>query len=361
MKGFNARRRLAACAFVVACLSACASDEGNPDDVGEIGLNLQLAPRVTLDSVSWTVSNAGSGFSRSGTVNVRLSNGLSFQIGGLPTGGGYLITLSATSVDGSLSCLGSASFDVVPGTVSPVSVELDCVGARADAGAIVVTGTAQVCANIDSLDVAPLETTVNGSIALAATASAGSVTPTFAWSASAGSFDNAASKTPTFTCPAAPGSVTITLTVSPGTASCDSVTSQSVTVTCGTLNPTFTNVYNSIISPRCVSCHRPGSGGVNVGRLDMSTANNAFANLVGVAAQGTGAGTSGVTCASAALSRVVAGDASGSLLFNKVNSKVVGVLPACGSPMPLPGGALALTAGQVELVRSWIAAGALND
>jgi hypothetical protein len=361
MKGFNARRRLAACAFVVACLSACASDEGTTGDVGEIGLNLQLAPRVTLDSVSWTVSNAGTGFSRSGTVNVRSSNGLTFQIGGLPTGGGYLITLSATSVDGSLSCLGSASFDVVAGTVSPVSVELDCVGARADAGSVVITGTAQVCANIDALDVAPLETSVNGNIALAATASAGAVTPTFAWSASAGSFDNAASKTPTFTCPPAAGSVTITLTVSPGSASCDTITSQSVTVTCGTLNPTFTNVYNSIISQRCVSCHRPGGGGFNVGRLDMSTADAAFANLVGVAAQGTGAGTSGVACGTAGLTRVVAGDAANSLIFNKTNSKLQGVLAPCGSPMPTPAGASPLTAGQVELIRNWITAGALND
>src|SRR5688572_21520724 len=168
MKGFNARRRFAACAFVVACLSGCSSDEGTASDVGEIGLNLQLAPRVTLDSVSRTVSNAGTGFSRSGTVNVRSSNGLSFQIGGLPTGSGYIITLSATSVDGSLSCLGSASFEVVAGSVTPVGLELDCVGARADAGAVIVTGTAQVCANIDALDVAPLETSVNGNIALGA-------------------------------------------------------------------------------------------------------------------------------------------------------------------------------------------------
>jgi hypothetical protein len=225
----------------------------------------------------------------------------------------------------------------------------------------VVTGTAQVCANIDALDAAPLETSVNGTIALAATASAGSVTPTFAWSATAGSFDNAASKTPTFTCPATPGSVTITLSVSPGTASCDSITSESVTVTCGTLNPTFTNVYNSIISQRCVSCHRPGGGGFNVGRLDMSTADNAFANLVGVPAQGTGAGTSGVMCGTTGLTRVVPGDAAASLIFNKTNSKLLGVLAPCGSPMPTPAAAPPLTAGQVELIRGWIAAGALND
>ena len=37
-----------------------------------------------------------------------------------------------------------------------------------------------------------------------------------------------------------------------------------------TLPATFTNVYSSIIMPRCIGCHKPASSGVNVGLLDMS-------------------------------------------------------------------------------------------
>ena len=149
----------------------------------------------------------------------------------------------------------------------------------------------------------PLETTVNSSIALSATATAGSLTPTFAWTATAGSFDNATSATPMFTCPATPATVTITLAVSPSAAGCTSAT-QSVDVTCDTLIPTFTNVYANVIGARCTGCHRPGGSGVNVGMLDMSTQATAYANLVGVTSAGTGAGTSGVTCASVAMPRV---------------------------------------------------------
>jgi len=136
-----------------------------------------------------------------------------------------------------------------------------------------------------------------------------------------------------------------------------------VTVTCDTLNPTFTNVYANVISQRCISCHRPGASGVNVGMLDMSTQTAAYANLVGVAAMGIGAGTSGITCASAtpALTRVIPSDSANSLLWNKVSTKLAGTVPACGSPMPLPATAAPLTAAQVSLIAAWIDGGALND
>jgi hypothetical protein len=134
-------------------------------------------------------------------------------------------------------------------------------------------------------------------------------------------------------------------------------------VTCDALTPTFTNVYSSVISARCISCHKPTSSGVTVGLLDMSTQAAAYTNLVGVAAQGIGAGTSGVTCGSVtpSLVRVVPSNSSASLIFNKVHSKLVGVLAPCGSPMPLSSSAPALTAAQVDLIAAWIDAGAQND
>ena len=93
----------------------------------------------------------------------------------------------------------------------------------------------------------------------------------------------------------------------------------------------------------------------------MSTQAAAYTNLVGVASAGTGAGTSMITCASIAMPRVAAGNAAGSLLFNKVSSKLAGVNAACGSPMPLPATAVPLTQAQVDLIGAWIGAGAMND
>jgi hypothetical protein len=330
------------------------------DDIGTIGFALQVAPGVTINTISWNIANAGTGFSRSGTVNVQNSNTIRFQVGGLPPGAGYTIGLTASSVGGAFSCAGSVGFAVAGGMTSPVAVALTCTANGNGAGTVVVSGTTAVCATITELSAFPLETTVNGSVALAATATAGPLTPTFAWTATAGSFDNPAIAAPMFTCPATPAIVTVTLAVSPSAPGCASAT-QSVEITCDTLIPTFTNVYANVLSPRCISCHRPGGSGVNAGMLDMSTQATAYANLVGVTSAGTGAGTSGVTCATAALPRVAAGNAVGSLLFNKVNSKLAATLAACGSPMPLPGSAAALTQAQVDLIAGWIDAGALND
>jgi hypothetical protein len=353
----------------IASASACSSGGSFPSNggaeasSGTVGMELQIAPGVTVNTVNWTISNSTTGFTQSGSVNVQFSNVVKFQIGGLPSAAGYTISLTATSVDGTITCAGSASFSVVSSTTTGVNLTLVCNGATPDAGTVVVNGSTQLCANINSISVFPLETTVDSTIALSASASAGSVTPTFAWTATAGTFDNPSSTSPTFTCPSTPQMVTITLTVSPSAPVCTTTTSQSVDVTCDTLNPTFTNVYANIIGARCTGCHRPGASGVNVGGLDMSTQAKAYANLVGVPAAGTGAGTSGITCASVMppIVRVVPGDSANSLLYNKVNSKLTGTLAACGSPMPLPSTGAPLRAGQVALIKAWIDNTAPND
>ena len=364
MRSLKQHVSLAVLVIGIGSLLSCGADpRPSSGDTGTIGLQLQVAPGVTINTVSWSITNATSGFSKTGTVNEQFSNTIAFQVGGLPAGAGYVISLTATSVDGTFSCAGSASFSVVAGMTTPVGIVLACNAAGNNSGTVVINGSTVVCASITSISVFPLETTVNNPITLVATASAGPITPTYAWTATAGTFDNAASATPIFTCPSTPGSVTLTLAVSPSAPGCTSTTTQSFAVTCDTLNPTFTNVYANIIGARCTGCHRPGGSGVNVGGLDMSTLAAAYTNLVGVPAAGTGAGTSGITCASLApgLLRVAASDSANSLLFNKVNSKLAGVTAECGSPMPLPATGAPLTQAQVNLIAAWIDAGALNN
>ena len=94
----------------------------------------------------------------------------------------------------------------------------------------------------------------------------------------------------------------------------------------------------------------------------MSTQATAYANLVGVASAGTGAGTSGITCVAAALTRVIAGNSAGSLLYNKVASKLANVLAAVRlADADSPAAAASLTQAQVDLIAGWIDGGALND
>jgi hypothetical protein len=111
---------------------------------------------------------------------------------------------------------------------------------------------------------------------------------------------------------------------------------------------TFTQVYSDIISPICVTCHNPQGIGVSMGKLDMSTQATAFMNLVGVSAMGIACGGMGT--------RVVAGNANGSIMFEKIDP---GTPAPCGSKMPL--GLAPLTAAQANEIQSWINAGAMND
>jgi hypothetical protein len=336
---------------------------------GNVGLRLQLAPGVSINTVNWTVTNATTQFTKSGSINTQFNDTVAFQIGGLPSGDGYVIALTATSTDGTIRCAGSATFVIAASTTTHVPVTLYCSGAPVDAGSAAVAATTQVCADITSLSASATETSVGNSVSLSATASAGSIAATYAWTATAGTFSDPTSATPIFTCPNAPSVVTLTLNVSPSAVGCPTTTSESLAVTCDLLAPTFTNVYADIINLRCISCHQPGKSGVTVGGLDMSTQAAAYADLVGVPAMGTGAGTSGVTCATLGIDmsdggtpllRVAPNDSTGSLIVEKVSSKLAGTLAPCGSPMPLGRGA-PLTQPQVDLLQAWIVAGAQND
>ncbi|MDQ2643459.1 MAG: hypothetical protein M3020_06580 [Myxococcota bacterium] len=343
--------------ILIACSGASPEELASDGDRGDLGVELQLAPGVTLNTVAWSVSHAASGFSRNGSVNVKSSSSLRFRVGGLPTGSGYTLELSATSADGSFNCSGFADFTVSAGAPVQVEVTLAC-SRPARNGSIEVTGTTQICATIDSLDVSSLDAGLEAPVALAVSALGATA---FAWTASAGTFSDPASATPTFTCPATPGVVSVSVAASPGGDACPDSTA-SLEIDCQPLPATFTNVYTEVLAARCTGCHRPGGPGVSGGLLDMSTQAVAYASLVGVPAAGTAAGTSGIACnaLSPAATRVVAGDADASILYDKVQSKVEGVQPECGSVMP-PGAAAPLTAAQISLLAAWIEAGALDD
>jgi hypothetical protein len=123
--------------------------------------------------------------------------------------------------------------------------------------------------------------------------------------------------------------------------------------------PSFAIDVYPIITDRCIACHTPGGSGVNSGHLDLTTnlASGAYSQLM-MKAMGTVAGTAGTTCAASALTRVVPGSAAISLMYNKVNSKLMRAPALCGDPMPNPMAATPLTTQQVGIIRSWIDSGA---
>jgi len=111
----------------------------------------------------------------------------------------------------------------------------------------------------------------------------------------------------------------------------------------------WTQVYTTVISQKCTPCHTtPNGGGISNGKLDMSTQEIAYANLVNAPAAGNACAGQGT--------RVVPGSAEDSLLYKKVSP---GEAAPCGAKMPL--GGPELSKDEADAIESWINAGALDD
>jgi hypothetical protein len=106
---------------------------------------------------------------------------------------------------------------------------------------------------------------------------------------------------------------------------------------------TFSDVY-AILKRSCLICHDKYDGMA----LDMGTPALAYANLVNVAALGPLCGDE------PDLYRVIPGNLDDSLLVTKL-----GLHPPCGVSMPAAGGKL--SDDRIEIIRSWIRAGALDN
>ncbi len=206
--------------------------ESNSESTGTVGLALQLAGGQTINSATYTIVGPN-GFSKTGALDLSAATKLSATIGGLPAGTGYSITLNATTVDGSTTCAGSASFNVVARTTANVTVSLSCKEAPRT-GSVLVNGVLNVCPAIDGVNANPAEVQVGGSIALSATAHDSDAAPstlTYGWTASAGTLSDATAQNPTFTCTTA-GPATLTLKVSDGDVAATCADSVSAIVNC---------------------------------------------------------------------------------------------------------------------------------
>jgi hypothetical protein len=113
---------------------------------------------------------------------------------------------------------------------------------------------------------------------------------------------------------------------------------------------TFSTIYPLLFpvstNARCNFCHGLPANETSNGKLFMGTDKaTAYAALVGKTSLG-------AKCPDKPL--VVPNDPAGSLFFQKLTAA-----PPCGSRMPL--GGVPLSSDQIEMVRSWIAAGAKDD
>jgi cysteine-rich repeat protein len=199
--------------MISAALSACSGKhEADPDTYGSTTMQITLPSGQTINSVQYRITG-NSITPITGSVNVSgPGSTVSFLIGGIPQGMGYLVELTATTTDGVTTCGGQATFNVIAGQITQVTVALQCQGDNN--GGVVVNGV--WCPTIASYTASPLAASVGGTISVAATAydldATDDATPTFAWSASAGTFASATSSATSYTCTTA-GTQTITINV----------------------------------------------------------------------------------------------------------------------------------------------------
>jgi phospholipase C len=189
------------------------------ESTGSVGLRLTIPGGAQINSISWTITGPGGASTvvQSGTVNVQSSAAINFVVGGVPAGTGFSIALTGVSTNGSVTCVGSATFSVTARTTTNVSVPLQCNTAPTQTGTVSVNATTFNCATVNSVTAIPSETTVGNSVAVSGSASGPNASGiTYAWTAPSGSFDTPNAAQANFTCGTA-GAVTLTLTTTDGT------------------------------------------------------------------------------------------------------------------------------------------------
>jgi hypothetical protein len=213
---------------------------GGQDGVGQVSMNLDIGPGVSLTSFTYTIT-ATSGtppLVYTNTVTIGQAQSLEFVVGGI-VAGSYTLTINGSDSAGD-PCSGSTTtaFTITAGNVTQTTLAITCVApADASAAADVNTGSLEVdasvsldgtapptCPGINSFSISPAELASGQSAAL--TLSDTDPTATILWTvtpAGGGVFGTAdtataTTATTTFTCTNTAPQVTVIATVTPANA-----------------------------------------------------------------------------------------------------------------------------------------------
>jgi hypothetical protein len=163
-------------------------------------INLEIADGTVIDEVEYEIT--GNGMEPMGGVIDTSAPGATASVEqfGIPPGQGYVVTMIASSSDGSVTCGGASTFDVGAGVSAEVDVILNCKGS-AQFGGVRVNGKLNVCAELEKVVVAPLQT--GSGFALDISAIGSDVEGDefeYSWTATAGSFEDSSAAQTIYTC-----------------------------------------------------------------------------------------------------------------------------------------------------------------
>jgi hypothetical protein len=118
---------------------------------GSVAMRLSLGNDTSINSVNYVLQN-GTAVVQSGVLATNNSARIDLQIGSVPAGSGYTITLSAASPDGGVNCLGtSAPFAVAAHSTVNETVQLVCTSGASNNGNFTVIGLESFCGTWQSV------------------------------------------------------------------------------------------------------------------------------------------------------------------------------------------------------------------
>jgi len=256
---------VSASAVIVGCSSKDVTEtagNGRGEKEGTIGLNLEPVSGVVINQVSWTVTQGSPGPTVDSGILPVPGTGQDFSFGvPLPVGTGYFLSLTAVSVDGAITCSGSAGpFDVLANVSTDVTPILTCVNVATGQVIGLVDVVTDVCPRlvVDFIVATPKSAAIGGTIGVLAQATDADGNPiTYQWSIAnpaVGSFAIPTAQNTTLTCNSAGDNVVITVTANNG--ECD--TTLDTKISCvnalcgnGAVDPGETCDFNDPATPLC--------------------------------------------------------------------------------------------------------------
>jgi hypothetical protein len=255
---------------------------------GQVGLNLQPVSGVTINVVAYKVTQgAGGAVVKSGNLPVP-GTGADFSFGvPLPVGTGYVLSLEAVSVDGKVTCAGSAGpFNIVANQAVDITPTLTCTDITTGQPIIDVNVVTSACPDItfDYVIATPSSADVGKKIGVLSNAVSGAAKPlTYSWqiaTASVGSFANPLVKDTELTCNGDGQNVLVTVTANNGECSKSLSTKVScANVLCGNGVVDPGETCDKALSATCpADCTQVCGDGVVEGTETCEPANTAVCN-----------------------------------------------------------------------------------
>jgi cysteine-rich repeat protein len=243
-------------------VTKCGGSETTAVELGNVTISVQVTPGLPLERVGYQLENARARLALEGSLALDEAARATAAVRSIPAGRPWTVALTATSADGDVTCLGSASFEVLARQTTSVMATLTC---QSRSGAVLTTAPSKRCSIIQSLAVAPTQTALGGALELGVqTLAAERLGLRYAWTGAGGSFADAAAASTRYTCQE-PGAHTLALRVWDET--CTDRTT--VTVRCTSLD-----CGNGRLDPE-ESCEPPGTSSCDLGCRKIEGCGNA--------------------------------------------------------------------------------------